>query len=86
MKAMIVILFVLLILAVVVCMSLCMVFAARVGELESKITDWELRVENLAEGMRIMNGDLRRVDAITKRNYTSVTQDQVDEARKRAKL
>lgn len=96
MKVALLILIPLLIILAIVFMSVCVALIIRIGEIEDRMNSAELRANNLAEGMRIFNSQLRDIDSEQRRIRTTenlkerisenVTQEQVDEARKRAKL
>ena len=93
MKAAILVLAVLLILLIVVFVSIFIVFTVRVEEVDNRVNDWEVRINNLAEGLRLVNEQFREVDRERKNNIlkerlinNSVSSEQVEEARKRAKL
>ena len=59
---------------IIVIISESVVFIARITELESRVSDLQRRIEDVAEAGKIVKRDLR------------VTQSQVDDAIKRAKL
>lgn len=96
MKVALLILIPLLIVLAIVFMSVCVALIIRIGEIEDRMNSAELRANNLAEGMRIFNSQLRDIDSeqrkirttenLKERIAENVTQEQVDEARKRAKL
>ena len=87
MRVAIVILFTLLIIGALICLSICMVCVARVEQLDNRMRDLELRVNNLAEGMILTHKEVRKVaEERLIKNAQSVSPEQVDEARKRAKL
>lgn len=96
MKVALLILIPLMIVLTIVFMSVCAALIIRIGEIEDRMNSAELRANNLAEGMRIFNSQLRDIDSEQRRIRTTenlkeriaenVTQEQVDEARKRAKL
>lgn len=96
MKVALLILIPLLIVLAIVFMSVCVALIIRIGEIEDRMNSAELRANNLAEGMKIFNSQLRDIDSeqrriraienLKERIAENVTQEQVDEARKRAKL
>lgn len=76
----------------IIVISLCVVFCKRLEEMDSKVNDLTLRVNNLAEAVRLVYRELLDVEKgvvnpkVKIDPQNKVSQEQVEEAIKRAGL
>ena len=71
----------------VIVVSLCVVFCKRLEEMDSKVNDLTLRVNNLAESVRLIYRELIEMEKNEIRHSDNhITQEQIEEAYKRAGL